>query len=230
VTSPAVESSASATRSRRLAVFDLDGTLSRRDTFFPWALGLLARHPLRCMRAPLLLFAALAYALRLIDRGDLKGAVLWILFSGTSREEIRNWSGRYAARVVPQRLFPAALQAFRAHLSAGDYVVLLSASPDIFVPQIGAALQAHETLCTQIRWDGDRLDGRLAGPNRRDEEKARVLEQLRQRHPGLPVIAYGNSSADLPHLYRCEEGVFVNASPARAAQLSRRGLRCVQWD
>jgi phosphoserine phosphatase len=33
--------------STRLAVFDLDGTLTRRDTFVPYLQGWLARHPAR---------------------------------------------------------------------------------------------------------------------------------------------------------------------------------------
>jgi phosphatidylglycerophosphatase C len=214
---------------RRLAVFDLDGTLTRRDTFFPFVLGLLARQPWRWLRAPLLGIPAVGFLLKLVNRGGLKGSVLRIMFGGLPRTAVEEWARAYAAQVVPQRLFPEALQAFRAHLAANDHVVVLSASPDVFVPEIARALGAHEVICTQIRWNGERLDGRLAGPNRRDAEKARVLEQLRQRYPGLPVTAYGNSGADLPHLYRCEEATYVNASPALAAQLSQRGLRCVQW-
>jgi phosphoserine phosphatase len=83
--------------------------------------------------------------------------------------------------------------------------------------------------CTEVRWQGDRLDGRLAGPNRRDEEKARVLAALRAANPGLSVIAYGNSPADLIHMRRCEQAVYVNASPQLAAELSGEGFRCVNW-
>ncbi len=86
-------------------------------------------------------------------------------------------------------MFAEAVNEFRKHLAAGDHVVVLSASPDLFVPEIARALGANEVICTQIRWTGELLDGRLAGPNRRDHEKARVLEELRARMPGLPVIA-----------------------------------------
>jgi HAD superfamily phosphoserine phosphatase-like hydrolase len=126
-------------------------------------------------------------------------------------------------------MFAEAVNALRAHLAAGDHVVVLSASPDLYVPAIAGALGANEVICTQVRWNGDLLDGRLAGPNRRDQEKSRVLDELRARMPGLPVIAYGNSTVDLIHMYRCEYGVYVNAGATLATQLGRRGLRCVQW-
>ena len=52
---------------------------------------------------------------------------------------------------------------------------------------------------------------------------------VRSRRPGLPVIAYGNSGADLIHMRRCEEAVYVNAAPALAARLRAEGIRCVAW-
>jgi phosphatidylglycerophosphatase C len=184
---------------------------------------------MRWLRVPLLLGPLLGYILRLLDRGALKGAVLRTLFVGLHRHEVRHWAERYATQVVPEKMFAEALAAFRAHLAAGDHVVLLSASPELFVPAIGAQLGAHEVICTAIRWQRDRLDGRLAGPNRRDHEKARVLSELRRRFPGRAVTAYGNSDADLPHMLKCETAVYVNASPALAKLLGAKGLRCVQW-
>lgn len=214
---------------RRLAVFDLDGTLSRADTFGPFVLGLLRRHPMRLLRIPLLILPAAGFVLRLTDRGGLKGAVLHLLFAGLAREVVEQWAAEYASAVVPRRLFREALDALRNHVARQDYVVLLSASPDLYVPRIGGALGVNETICTAVRWNGQRLDGRLAGPNRRDEEKLRVLQELKLRHPGLSVIAYGNSDADLPHLFHCDEAVYVNAAPGLARQLTQRGLTCVSW-
>jgi phosphatidylglycerophosphatase C len=213
----------------RLAIFDLDGTLSRRDTFGPFVSGLLLRHPLRLLRVPLLLLPAVAFLLRMLDRGRLKGAVLHLLFQGLPRAAVQVWAQQYAALVMPGRLFTEALVAWRAHQAAGDYVVLLSASPDLYVPAIGQQLGATETICTVIRWQGDVLDGRLSSENRRDQEKLRVLEALRQQHPGRRVIGYGNSSADLPHLFACDEAVYVNPGRLDAAPLLARGLRCVRW-
>jgi phosphoserine phosphatase len=96
------------------------------------------------------------------------------------------------------------------------------------VPLIGQAsapLKPSARRCA----GSDRLDGRLAGPNCRDEEKARILERLRQQHPGLPVIGYGNSGADVAHLIRCDEAIYVNAGRRSRKRLEKLGLRCVHW-
>lgn len=214
---------------RRLALFDLDGTITRRDSFQGFVLGLLARHPARALRLALLLAPLAGFLLRLTDRGALKGAILHLLFGGLPRAAVGQWAALYAAEVVPARLFPDAVAAVRSHLAAGDQVVLLSASPDLYVPEIGRLLGIGEVHCTAIRWRGERLDGRLAGPNRRDHEKLRVLESLRAAHPGLPVIAYGNSTPDLIHMQQCEEAVFVNPQARIHTVLAARGVRAVHW-
>lgn len=214
---------------RRLALFDLDGTLTRRDTFVPFVFGLLLRRPARWPRLPLLLAPLCAYLLKRLDRGGLKGAILHGLFAGLSHEAVASWSARFAAASMARRMHADGVRTLREHLTSGDHVVVLSASPDLYVPLLARQLGAHEAHCTAIRWNGPHLDGRLAGPNRRDEEKARVLEALRAAHPGLAVIAYGNSTADLAHMRRCEEAVYVNASRALQASLIAEGIRCVRW-
>lgn len=214
---------------RRLALFDLDGTLTRHDTFVPFVLGLLLRLPSRWLRLPLLLGPVTGYLCRVVDRGSLKGAILHVLFGGMPRARLQVWAERFAAESVARRMHRDGVAALQGHLAAGDHVVLLSASPDVYVPLIARLLGAHEVHCTAVRWDGERLDGRLAGPNRRDHEKVRVLAQLRAAHPGLPVIAYGNSGADLLHMRQCEHAVYVNAPAALAASLSAGGIHCVRW-
>lgn len=213
----------------KLAVFDLDGTLTRADTFGPFVAELLRQHPARALRLPLLVFPSIGFLLHLLDRGQLKAAVIRYLFSGLPRVAVDKFAEKYARAVLEHGMFAQAIAAVKSHLAAGDHVVLLSASPDLYVPRIGALLGVHETHCTRIGWDGDRLNGRLEGKNRRAEEKLRVLEQMRAAHPGLPVIAYGNSAPDLIHMRACEQAVYVNADPTLARQLASATFTCVHW-
>ena len=59
-----------------LAIFDLDGTITRRDTLLPYIWGYLRRHPQRWWRLPLCLAPLGPYLLGRMDRGALKGAVI----------------------------------------------------------------------------------------------------------------------------------------------------------
>jgi phosphatidylglycerophosphatase C len=213
----------------RLAVFDLDGTITRHDTLLPYVLGFLARRPWRLPRVLLVLPPAAAFALHLIDRGRLKGAWIALTLGGCHRAALARWTGEYVRRVRARGVFADALDAIAAHARAGDRLVLMSASTDLYVPELARALGFHEVICTGVRWAGEHLIGTLATPNRRGAEKARCLGELAARFPQLPTIAYGNAASDLEHLVLAGRGVLVNGSPRARRAARRLGLTTVIW-
>ena len=194
-----------------LVVFDLDGTITRRDTLLPYALGYVMRHPWRLPRLLVLLPALLAYALRLIDRGGLKSLLVRAALGGLTRARLAAWNARWLPSLLAHGLYAEALSAIAAARARGATLVLLSASPDLYVPEIAARLGFDQCLCTGLRWRADgRLDGRLATANRRGAEKARCVAALLAELRPLRSSAYGNSRADLPHLALVSEGIYVN--------------------
>jgi phosphatidylglycerophosphatase C len=214
----------------RLAVFDLDGTITRHDTLVSYVLGYLVRK--RVWRLPALLLvapAAVGYAAGLVDRGGLKSAFIRAALGGCRRKDLQHWTAAFVTRLLAHGLFPQALEAIRGHARAGDHLVLLSASTDFYVPAIAHALGFQEVICTGVRWDGERLDGRLNTPNRRGEEKARCVTALRARHPGMETVAYGNAASDLDHLRLVERGVLVNGSAAARRAAAQGGITCTDW-
>jgi phosphatidylglycerophosphatase C len=211
-----------------LAVFDLDGTVTRRTTFGPYLLGMLVRRPWRLARLPAALPAVVGFGLGLCGRGALKGALLRAALGGIARADLDRWTERFAARWAAHETFASARAAIEAHARAGDHLVLMSASPDLYVPAIGRALGFQEIICTQVRWDGDRLDGHLSTVNCRGEEKVRRLRQLRERVSGS-ASAYGNSVTDIAHLALVEHGVLVNGSAHARRTARRTGLTCERW-
>ncbi|MGC2030343.1 MAG: haloacid dehalogenase-like hydrolase, partial [Steroidobacteraceae bacterium] len=124
---------------------------------------------------------------------------------------------------------PAALAAVEAHRAAGDHLVLLSASPDLYVPRIGRNLGFERTLCTELAWRAERLDGGLRTANRRGAEKLRCLTWLRTQYPGLPIVAYGNSAADLDHLRQADRALLVNGNAAARALAKHWGIPTADW-
>jgi len=164
------------------------------------------------------------------DHGRLKSRVIRAILGGLSREAIARLTGRFLDREWPHLVRPGALAALARHREAGDYLVLLSASTECYVPEIGARLGFDEVICTELRWDGERLDGALRSPNRRGPEKTRCIERLRDAHPGLPIAAYADAASDLDHLRRVEHGVLVDGSRKTRREARAAGLACVDWD
>jgi len=212
-----------------VALFDLDGTLTFHDTLMPFLLGYARQHPSRLAGAWRLVPALADYARRR-DRGLLKSRVIRLAMGGARREEITAYAAEYVRRLEPRGAFRAgALAAVEAHRAAGDHLVLLSASPDLYVPFIGESLRFERTLCTEVLWDGDRLNGALKTPNRRGDEKVCCLEWLRTLYPGAAIVAYGNSDSDLAHMRCADRAVLVNANVSARRRAAESRIATADW-
>lgn len=213
-----------------VALFDLDGTLTFRDTLLPFLSGYAAQHPMRLLRLWRLAAALIEYATRGRDRGRLKSRAIRAVMGGDERAAIEAWAQAFVRSLEPRRKFrAAALEMIERHRASGDHLVLLSASPDLYVPQIGRLLRFERTICTEIRWSGERLDGALNTENRRGEEKARCLEWLRTQYPQSRIIAYGNSASDLAHMMLADGAVLVNATVRARRLAARSGIPVADW-
>jgi phosphatidylglycerophosphatase C len=215
---------------RWIAVFDLDGTLTWHDTLGLFAVNFLRRNPWRVFGLWRLPFALGGYVAGHRDRGRLKSGVIRMLMGGTNRAVIDDCADSFVRTLLPRRRFrPAALAVLEAHRAAGDHLVLLSASPDLYVPSIGRLLGFERTLCTEIQWHGDRLEGALIGANCRGEEKLRRLNWLRSLYPALPIIAYGNSAADMDHMRHADRALLVNGNAAARGLAAHWGIPTSNW-
>jgi phosphatidylglycerophosphatase C len=213
-----------------VAVFDLDGTLSWRDTLVPYLYGYLRGHPARATGLAKIPWALVAFALAGGDRGLLKQRLIQAVMQGETRSVVDAWTERYVADLPRRGAFrTAALAQLETHRAAGHVLILLSASPDLYVPSIGRSLGFDATICTEIGWQGSSLDGRLLSANRRGEEKRRCIEALRREYPGAEFTGYGNSRSDIPHLVELERGWLVNGSSAAKRTAVRAGLHVTDW-
>lgn len=212
-----------------LALFDLDGTLTRHDTLLAYLAGFLRRHPGRTVRLLWTAAVLASFVVGRADRGALKSAAIRAVMGGCMRSAIDAWTGEFVALLLERGMHADAVAAVAAHRRAGDHLVLLSASPDLYVPEIGHALGFAHTVCTGVEWHGDRLDGHLTTPNRRGAEKVRCVAQLRREHPGLKMIAYGNAASDVDHLALADHAILVNGSAAARRAAAGLNIDCVTW-
>ena len=213
----------------QLAVFDLDGTITRHDTLVPYIAGFLKPAPWRWLGLLAVVPSVGLYALRSTDRGRLKASLIKWTLGGATRAQIESWNERFVPALLRDGLFADAVARISQHRSDGDRLVLMSASTDLYVPAVGRALGFDEVICTGVRWDADRLRGDLTTPNRRGDEKARCFNVLRGQHPGLTTVAYGNAGSDLPHLRLADHGYLVNGSSSARREAATLGVETVLW-
>ena len=212
-----------------VALFDLDGTITYKDTLLPFLFGFMWKHPMRLLRLWRAPPALWSYFLER-DRGALKSRMIIMAMGGLKRVELSAFADEYVASLKGRgNLRPIALKVIATHREAGDKLVLLSASPDIYVEKIGALLGFEQTFCTELVWDGERLDGRLRTPNRRGPEKTRCLNQIKKLYEDLPVIAYGNATSDLDHMKKADSALLVNGDDAARKAARELDIPTGEW-
>jgi phosphatidylglycerophosphatase C len=181
---------------RPVAAFDLDGTLTRRDTLMPFLVRAVGAG--RAYRAVLASSLPLARAAAFggEHRDAAKVAVLRGVLAGIPYTGLAEAAEAYADHVVAHGLRRDVKARVDWHRAEGHDLVLVSASPELYVTPIGRRLGFDEVLATRLEVDGDgRLTGRLQGANCRGPEKVARLRAWRGDALDL-AYAYGDSAGD----------------------------------
>lgn len=209
-----------------VAAFDLDGTLTHGGSVVHW-LGDVAgprvvRHALARHAT-----ALVAGAIRSGSAADAaKEALFTSVLAGRPLDDVAEVSSAFADAHLRQAVRPEVVARLAEHLDRGHLVVVVSASPSLYVARIAAALGAHGAAATDLAVGPDgALTGRYDGENCRGEEKLRkvraLLGALGARDVGgdRPMYAYGNSRGDLRLLTAADRPVDVS----RLGRLGRLG-------
>ena len=219
------------TRTSNIIVFDLDGTLTERDTYLPFLLGFLVRHPWRFWRIMHLGFAVAIHLIGWRDNTWLKKVFLNAFMGGLSKQALSAWVDKFTHNILANGLRGGAIERLRLHLQEGDTVILASASLDIYVQPLGRALGFEHIICTQVAWDTKGcITGELRNSNCYGQEKVTQLSDWLRLHGYEGVnIAYTDHHSDLPLLNWAKNGIVVNPTPKLRIASQKQHLDVVVW-
>jgi HAD superfamily hydrolase (TIGR01490 family) len=183
-----------------VAAFDLDGTLTEGGSVFPWLKSIAGRG--RTWRASLSLAIPLTIgAIRSSRWADNAKERLFLkLLAGLNEQNVKAESRTFALEHLEREGRALMLSRLAWHRTQGHDIVIVSASPQLYVDVMTEQLGANVGLGTRLAVDPrDRLTGGYLGKNCRGSEKLRRLDEwIASRHyPTSPIIyAYGNSRGD----------------------------------
>jgi phosphatidylglycerophosphatase C len=198
-----------------VAAFDFDGTLTDGGSVFQFLVALRGARTVLLATArhsPRLLYAALVGG-SVADAAKERYFIR--LLGGLPATEVDRVSAAFAARHLARRLRPGTARRLEWHQAQGHHVVIVSASPEVYVRVAGIILGVDGALATRLAVGPDgRLTGGYEGKNCRGAEKLRrLIEHLEaqglMRSDGTrpELWAYGNSRGDLRLLQAADHGV-----------------------
>ncbi len=184
-------------RKRKVAAFDFDGTVSRKDTLIPFVTELVG-YPKAGAAAVAAGFAGLTRRISPTDRDQLKEFMVNRLLKGRAERELERLGGVYAAQLIDTALNPAVVAQLQSHVAAGHETVFVSASLVYYLRPIARYFNLAHTIAVEPEAEGGVLTGEMP-PNVRAAEKPRLLKEWLAETGDtehLEIWAYGNSSGD----------------------------------
>ena len=183
---------------RRIAAFDLDGTVTDRDCVVPFLRKVAGTPAIAAGLATRPLHVGGALVRR--DRDAIKEAAARAAFRNRRVDTVEPIAADFAAAVHREWIRPVVAEQIAAHRVAGDAIVIVSASFELYVAPLGRLLGVDGVLATRLATDAGHFTGELAGPNCRGPEKVRRLHEWLDEHHGgrraVELVAYGDSPGD----------------------------------
>jgi HAD superfamily phosphoserine phosphatase-like hydrolase len=167
--------------------------LTKRDTLLPFLVDV-------CGIGHVAL-ALLANARRIVTlmtprgRESLKSALLTRLLAGRNAAEVQGIAHRFAVRLVSRGLRDEVVRIADVHRRDGCGLVIISASPYIYVREVAELLRFDDAIATRLEVVAGKLTGAISGPWVTRQAKASLLLTYLGSECELRW-AYGNDSKD----------------------------------
>lgn len=179
-----------------VAAFDFDGTITTRDVFIPFAL-FVAGPKKWLVNLVKLVPAAILFLVGKITRQDLKERTIALFFKGFPYKDLLGYAEEFADDIIPRMVKKKALETLKWHQEQGHRIVIISASPEIYLIPWGKKIGVEDILASRLEADGEgKITGKLSGLNCRGPEKVKRLKKLLGPDKDYELFAYGDSRGD----------------------------------
>lgn len=196
----------------KLAIFDIDGTFVRGDSFKWFCWFALRENGIRLRRLFGLALGAFMYLVGRLDVASFKISLAKELLRNDDGARLTAMTHDFLERLLLKRVHAAAVDRLRWHKQENHTIVFLSASPDLYLNQLENRFGVDSLICTKFLDKDGIFNGEIYGANCKGEEKRR---RLLEEYPGSEIdwdqsYGYGNSAEDVPFLELLGNAVAVN--------------------
>ena len=190
-----------------IAVFDFDGTITRKDTLLEFIKFSKGRWSFYCgilFLSPLLF----AMKMKLLPNWKVKQRLFSLFYQGVSIEIFDTWGAKFST-IIEQMLYPKAIETLKSHQKNGDKIVIVSASIQNWITPWANKMGIEAVLATEIEVNKKGLlTGMFLTKNCYGQEKVNRLLALFPNRNDYKLVAYGDSRGDKEMIEFADEGFY----------------------
>jgi HAD superfamily hydrolase (TIGR01490 family) len=212
----------------KLAIYDMDKTITRKASFGPLLAHVLKRRPWRAVMLPLVGLASLGFALGLLNRKRLKEINL-ALIAGRHFNP-RTLGEAFGAETLATNILPSARRQIEADRAEGCRLIMATASYEFYVAVIARNLGFDAVIATRSM-DGDptRINGENCyGASKRSMVEAWMRQQGIAREEAH-IRVYSDHVSDAPLFEMANQPVAVNAHAPLDRLAKSQNWECRDW-
>ena len=183
---------------RKIAFFDFDGTITKKDTLLEiikFQKGRLAFYIGFILHAPWLI----AYKMKLFPNDRAKQKILSYFFAGMPELVFQEKCDLFAGIILPELIRPGALGEIGRLRALGFETVIISASAGNWIRKWTNSLSLP-LIATRLEVRNGLITGRIEGKNCHGDQKVVLIREQWNLAEYEEIYAYGDSSGDKPML------------------------------
>ncbi len=161
----------------RLAIFDVDYTITKRETLMELYKYSLKENKKNLIYMPRALFSGLLYILKIYDEKKVKESFLKFI-ENMSEENLDKFTKRFYDNRFKNILYNDSLKMMKKLKAEGYKIYLISASPEFYLKHLYEIKEVDKIIGTKFYINDGKFSRRMDGLNCKGEEKVKRLKEF----------------------------------------------------
>jgi HAD superfamily hydrolase (TIGR01490 family) len=167
-----------------------------------------------------------------LDAGLFKLSCLKAVLAHRTGAALNTLTADFVERVLLKRVHAVAVDRLRWHQQQNHNIIFLSASPDLYLNELGSRFAVDCLVCTKFLSQDGQFTGELFSANCKGDEKRR---RLLEAYPAAEIawdhsFGYGNSVGDISFLELVGNAVAVNPDAKLREIAAQRNWSIEAWN
>jgi phosphatidylglycerophosphatase C len=179
---------------KKIAFFDLDGTITEKDTLFEFLKEFVSRKKILInliIIFPLIILSKLKF----IDSGKPKAFLIFLCLNKIPESQIRKKAEDFSLLRLPQLMRPSMDRRLEWHKMQKHEIVIVSASFDFWI-RPWSIKNGYSLISSEINFHDGFITAEMRGKNCKGQEKLRRVKSFFNLQEYEYIYAYGNEKSD----------------------------------
>lgn len=161
----------------KLAIFDIDYTITRKETLMEFFKYLVSKDIKNIKFLPRALYSGFMYGIKVYDEKRVKECFLKFI-ENIDEKELAILTKSFYDERLSTILYEDAVNMIKKLKNEGYMVILISASPEFYIKEFYAIKEVDLIIGTKFIFENGKFVRKMSGNNCKGEEKVKRLEKV----------------------------------------------------